>query len=107
MPTDLTSELKNRLKRSPHASVGNLRNNENRKEENSASSGVNVVPEHNDAISLVRNLSSLGQKGIGNNDIVKSDPNASASEGESSGGREITEIIKNSAVARRRKLNDG
>ncbi|KAI9588663.1 hypothetical protein GQX74_004508 [Glossina fuscipes] len=32
---------------------------------------------------------------------------ASTSEGESSGGREISEIIKNSAIARRRKLADG
>ena len=33
--------------------------------------------------------------------------NASTSEGESSGGREINTIIKNNAVARRKKFNDG
>ncbi|XP_020715082.1 uncharacterized protein LOC101448859 isoform X3 [Ceratitis capitata] len=127
MPMDLSSELKNRLKSSTHASVSNLRksatthNAARASDENvsalansatSTSSGA-IGPQHDDAVSLVRNLSNLGRpplagtSGSGASSLRGGDVIASTSEGESSGGREISEIIKNSAVARRRKLNDG
>ncbi|XP_051860639.1 uncharacterized protein LOC117570607 isoform X4 [Drosophila albomicans] len=127
MPIDLNAELKNRLQRSTHATVSNLRKsattaNATRDElDNSASanpqrnlaqilrnvSKENATPpsasaQHDDAVSLVRNLATLGaprtvEDSTGGNNC------ASASEGESSGGREIEAIIKNSAVARRRR----
>ncbi|XP_055913672.1 uncharacterized protein LOC129947223 isoform X7 [Eupeodes corollae] len=166
LPMDLNSELKNRLKRSTHATVSNLRKSatvENtphvlelgspKKTEdptNSSSSeeeGVDpqknlakilrsvskesmprqqskehiithqfpvpgtrpaMVPQHDDTMSLVRNLTSL-EKRIpeAGNATQSGSCITSTSEGESSGGREVSEIIKNSAVARRRKLNDG
>ncbi|XP_054084560.1 uncharacterized protein LOC105220753 isoform X8 [Zeugodacus cucurbitae] len=121
MPMDLSSELKNRLKSSTHASVSNLRksattHNANRVLDEQAS-GVTATtaagaPQHDDAVSLVRNLSNLGRPptstSVGGGVAgLRGDTIASTSEGESSGGREISEIIKNSAVARRRKLNDG
>ncbi|XP_017070768.1 uncharacterized protein LOC108107685 isoform X5 [Drosophila eugracilis] len=121
MPVDLNAELKNRLKRSTHATVSNLRKSattadatrggasdetEN-PQRNLAQilrnvSKENTTPRHDDAVSLVRNLSSLGQP----RPVISQDAAgncASASEGESSGGREIEAIIKNSAVARRRR----
>lgn len=127
MPMDLSSELKNRLKSSTHASVANLRKsattlNANRVQDEhgsaatatiAASAASGGVPQHDDAVSLVRNLSNLGRPptstsgGGGGAALRSGDTIASTSEGESSGGREISEIIKNSAVARRRKLNDG
>ncbi|KAM7355020.1 supervillin isoform 7-T9 [Cochliomyia hominivorax] len=104
MPMDLSNELKNRLKSSQHATVSNL----------SKSATASAVPsttstaQHDDAVSLVRNLSNLGKPPAQLRDPLKMEPDiASASEGESSGGREISEIIKNSAVARRRKFNEG
>ncbi|XP_069967792.1 uncharacterized protein Svil isoform X8 [Bactrocera oleae] len=124
MPMDLSSELKNRLKSSTHASVANLRKsattlNANRVQDEHASAATATIaasggaPQHDDAVSLVRNLSNLGRPptstsgGGGVAALRSGDTIASTSEGESSGGREISEIIKNSAVARRRKLNDG
>lgn len=104
MPMDLSNELKNRLKSSKHATVSNL----------SKSATASAVPssissaQHDDAVSLVRNLSNLGKPPAQLRDPLRMEPDiASASEGESSGGREISEIIKNSAVARRRKFNEG
>lgn len=163
MPMDLNLELKNRLKRSSHATVANVRKSTattsdatnvpaplestamaktssssddegaaaaiankssvesqknlahvllNVSKENSAAPAI--AAQHDDAVSLVRNLSSLGKSPVTGAAVDKhggggggSGGAASTSEGESSGGREISEIIKNSAVARRRKLNDG
>lgn len=50
-----------------------------------------------------------GGGGGGGKRVTVDDANktASTSEGESSGGREISDIIKNSAIARRKKHNDG
>ncbi|XP_050337283.1 uncharacterized protein LOC126763630 isoform X6 [Bactrocera neohumeralis] len=126
MPMDLSSELKNRLKSSTHASVSNLRksattHNANRVQDAHASGAAATIaataasgggaPQHDDAVSLVRNLSNLGRPPTatsgGGGGLRGADTIASTSEGESSGGREVSEIIKNSAVARRRKLNDG
>ncbi|XP_039964806.1 uncharacterized protein LOC120777509 isoform X8 [Bactrocera tryoni] len=126
MPMDLSSELKNRLKSSTHASVSNLRksattHNANRVQDAHASGAAATIaataasgggaPQHDDAVSLVRNLSNLGRPPTatsgGGGALRGADTIASTSEGESSGGREVSEIIKNSAVARRRKLNDG
>ncbi|XP_036345432.1 uncharacterized protein LOC118754651 [Rhagoletis pomonella] len=126
MPMDLSSELKNRLNSSTHASVSNLRKSATMHDATrTKQSGEEhtAAPKHDDALSLVRNLSNLGRPptlGAGGGGSSGSgdgggaaglraaaDTIASTSEGESSGGREISEIIKNSAVARRRKLNDG
>lgn len=121
MPTDLSNELKNRLKCSQNASVGNLRKSattsdavrELQQQPTSASAITATTTsnltsgQHDDAVSLVRNLTNLG-KPPQLRDPMKLEPDiASASEGESSGGREVSEIIKNSAVARRRKFNEG
>ncbi|XP_017157072.1 pneumococcal serine-rich repeat protein isoform X5 [Drosophila miranda] len=125
MPVDLNAELKNRLKRSTHATVSNLRksattadatrgdevDNPQRnlaqilrnvsKENASTTTGA---PKHDDAVNLVRNLATLGQpRAASAGEDVAAGNCASASEGESSGGREIEAIIKNSAVARRRR----
>lgn len=122
MPTDLSNELKNRLKCSQNASVGNLRKSattsdavrELQQQQPTSASGITATTtssltsgQHDDAVSLVRNLTNLG-KPPQLRDPMKLEPDiASASEGESSGGREVSEIIKNSAVARRRKFNEG
>uniref|UniRef100_A0A1A9X0G3 Uncharacterized protein n=1 Tax=Glossina brevipalpis TaxID=37001 RepID=A0A1A9X0G3_9MUSC len=116
MTSDLNNELKNRLKSSEHATVTNLRKscttNDTR---TSLETDQTTTTLHDDTVSLVRNLSSLGKKlpmehrlASSDGDNINNEPEiASTSEGESSGGREISEIIKNSAVARRRKLADG
>lgn len=120
MPVDLNAELKNRLKRSTHATVSNLRKSATSTDATRAASDEvdnpqrnlaqilrnvskeNSTPKHDDAVSLVRNLSTLGQpRSLARDDAAGNC--ASASEGESSGGREIEAIIKNSAVARRRR----
>ncbi|TMW40347.1 hypothetical protein DOY81_014573 [Sarcophaga bullata] len=102
MPMDLSNELKNRLKSSKHAAVSNLSKSA------TTTSAVSLSAQHDDTVNLVRNLSNLGKPPPQLRDPMKMDPDiASASEGESSGGREITEIIKNSATARRRKFNEG
>ncbi|XP_039230334.1 pneumococcal serine-rich repeat protein isoform X5 [Drosophila yakuba] len=120
MPVDLNAELKNRLKRSTHATVSNLRKSATTADATRAASDEvdnpqrnlaqilrnvskeNSTPKHDDAVSLVRNLSTLGQpRSLARDDAAGNC--ASASEGESSGGREIEAIIKNSAVARRRR----
>lgn len=123
MPTDLSNELKNRLKCSQNASVGNLRKSATtsdavrelqQQQQPTSASGITATTtsnltsgQHDDAVSLVRNLTNLG-KPPQLRDPMKLEPDiASASEGESSGGREVSEIIKNSAVARRRKFNEG
>lgn len=124
MPTDLSNELKNRLKCSQNASVGNLRKSattsdavrelQQQQQQPTSASGITATTtsnltsgQHDDAVSLVRNLTNLG-KPPQLRDPMKLEPDiASASEGESSGGREVSEIIKNSAVARRRKFNEG
>lgn len=124
MPTDLSNELKNRLKCSQNASVGNLRKSattsdavrelQQQQPTSASASGITATTtsnltsgQHDDAVSLVRNLTNLG-KPPQLRDPMKLEPDiASASEGESSGGREVSEIIKNSAVARRRKFNEG
>ncbi|XP_075160690.1 supervillin isoform X5 [Haematobia irritans] len=122
LPTDLSNELKNRLKSSQNSSVMNLRksattNNAVRDLQEqqqppmpvmaSSRSSAETSGQHDDAVSLVRNLTNLG-KPPQLRDPMKTEPDiASASEGESSGGREVSEIIKNSAVARRRKFNEG
>ncbi|XP_037819220.1 uncharacterized protein LOC119608740 [Lucilia sericata] len=104
MPMDLSNELKNRLKSSKHATVSNLSKSATTTNASSSSSSA----QHDDAVSLVRNLTNLGKPPAQLRDPLKMEPDiASASEGESSGGREISEIIKNSAVARRRKFNEG
>uniref|UniRef100_A0A1A9ZMK9 Uncharacterized protein n=1 Tax=Glossina pallidipes TaxID=7398 RepID=A0A1A9ZMK9_GLOPL len=113
MTSDLNNELRNRLKSSEHATVTNLR-----KSCTTSDSKLSLETDqtatttlHDDAVSLVRNLSSLGKLpterrlasssgGDGNDNETEI---ASTSEGESSGGREISEIIKNSAIARRHK----
>lgn len=62
--------------------------------------------ENDDAKCLVKNLICM-EKGTlvhPQSDDLKT---TSTSEGESSGGREINTIIKNSAVARKKRLNDG
>lgn len=122
MPVDLNAELKNRLKRSTHATVSNLRKSAtmadatrgdevDNPQRNLAQILRNVskenfaTPKHDDAVNLVRNLATLGQPRAAaaapGEDAAGNC--ASASEGESSGGREIEAIIKNSAVARRRR----
>ncbi|XP_052847477.1 supervillin isoform X12 [Drosophila gunungcola] len=123
MPVDLNAELKNRLKRSTHATVSNLRKSATTADATRGASDEvdnpqrnlaqilrnvskenSTPPKHDDAVSLVRNLSTLGQPrstAAASEDAVGN--LASASEGESSGGREIEAIIKNSAVARRRR----
>ena len=103
MPMDLSNELKNRLKSSKHATVSNLSKSA------TITSAVASSAQHDDTVNLVRNLTNLGKPPPQQlRDPMKIDPDiASASEGESSGGREITEIIKNSATARRRKFNEG
>ncbi|XP_061394991.1 mucin-2 [Musca vetustissima] len=120
MPTALSNELKNRLKSSQNATVSNLRKSattsdavrELQPTSTNISSTSGVLPttstgQHDDTVSLVRNLTNLG-KPPQLRDPMKMEPDiASASEGESSGGREVSEIIKNSAVARRRKFNEG
>ncbi|XP_055382124.1 probable serine/threonine-protein kinase DDB_G0282963 [Condylostylus longicornis] len=78
--------------------------------------------QHSDTMSLVKNLSGLDRSNPENDAAVVAAAAAasntdgatgsvtatsSTSDGESSGGREISSIIKNSAVARRRKLNEG
>lgn len=104
MPMDLSNELKNRLKSSKHATVSNLSKSATTANATSSS----LTAQHDDTVSLVRNLSNLGKPTAQLRDPLKMEPDiASASEGESSGGREISEIIKNSAVARRRKFNEG
>ncbi|XP_046807049.1 uncharacterized protein LOC111675850 isoform X4 [Lucilia cuprina] len=108
MPMDLSNELKNRLKSSKHATVSNLSKSATTTNATSSSSSSSSSAQHNDAVSLVRNLTNLGKPPTQLRDPLKMEPDiASASEGESSGGREISEIIKNSAVARRRKFNEG
>ncbi|XP_064539433.1 serine-rich adhesin for platelets-like isoform X3 [Drosophila montana] len=129
MPIDLNAELKSRLQRSTHATVSNLRksattanatraagsdetdNSSTNPQRRNLAQILRSVPkenaaQHDDTVSLVRNLSSIGSPRVaaaaadaaaGHNNC------ASASEGESSGGREIEAIIKNSAVARRRR----
>ncbi|XP_011290707.2 supervillin isoform X9 [Musca domestica] len=128
MPSALSNELKNRLKSSQNASVSNLRKSATTSDavrelqpstNISASTTSAAFPmtssglvasssnQHDDTVSLVRNLTNLG-KPPQLRDPMKTEPDiASASEGESSGGREVSEIIKNSAVARRRKFNEG
>ncbi|XP_070070874.1 uncharacterized protein Svil isoform X2 [Drosophila takahashii] len=121
MPVDLNAELKNRLKRSTHATVSNLRKSATTEDATRGGtsdevdnpqrnlaqilrnvSKENSTPKHDDAVNLVRNLSTLGQpRAVASEDTAGNC--ASASEGESSGGREIEAIIKNSAVARRRR----
>lgn len=61
--------------------------------------------ENDDAKCLVKNLICMekGSLVVPQSDDLKT----STSEGESSGGREINTIIKNSAVARKKRLNDG
>ncbi|XP_030081129.1 uncharacterized protein LOC111597740 isoform X3 [Drosophila hydei] len=126
MPIDLNAELKNRLQRSTHATVSNLRKsattaNATRDETDHAAaanpqrnlaqilrnvSKENATPtstHHDDAVNLVRNLTSIGAPRLSADSAAGSNNCASASEGESSGGREIDAIIKNSAVARRRR----
>lgn len=160
MPMDLNSELKNRLTRSTHATVSNLRKSattenalrnspqnkdtlsigvekvktlpsDDDEEEEGVDPQKNLakilrsvskenmhkhqftvaapISSHDDTISLVRNLANLSKPPLSDGVAAESVTGtvASTSEGESSGGREISEIIKNSAVARRRKLNDG
>lgn len=102
MPMDLSNELKNRLKSSQHAAVSNLSRSA------TTANASTSATKHDDAVSLVRNLTNLSKPAAQLRDPLKLETDmASASEGESSGGREITEIIKNSAIARRRKFNEG
>lgn len=138
---DLNSELKNRLKKSTHATVSNLQKsassidagNPEAKQSDSEDEGVephknlakilrsvskenmykqqpppqlrpSSQPAHDDTLNLLKNLSSL-EKRIP--EIGAAYGVTSTSEGESSGGREVSEIIKNSVSARRRKLQDG
>lgn len=186
LPVDLNAELKSRLKKSTHASVGNLRKSATtslagavgrdpparglapsataanvallaaRSPSSSVSSdtdGTATDPSGKDLGKLLRSLSKenvLGHptaavassSGSGqpnplsralsnisqrlshaatgtissttteddddDNDIDNdNDANCKTSDGESSGGREVKTIIKNSAVARRKKFNDG
>ncbi|XP_070136319.1 streptococcal hemagglutinin isoform X6 [Drosophila bipectinata] len=120
MPVDLNAELKNRLKRSTHATVSNLRKSATTADATRPAGDEvdnpqrnlahilrnvakeNATPKHDDAVSLVRNLATLGQPRVAASEEAAGNC-ASASEGESSGGREIEAIIKNSAVARRRR----
>ncbi|KPU77565.1 uncharacterized protein Dana_GF24919, isoform J [Drosophila ananassae] len=120
MPVDLNAELKNRLKRSTHATVSNLRKSATTADATRPTGDEvdnpqrnlahilrnvakeNATPKHDDAVSLVRNLATLGQPRAAASEDAAGNC-ASASEGESSGGREIEAIIKNSAVARRRR----
>uniref|UniRef100_A0A1B0D460 Uncharacterized protein n=2 Tax=Phlebotomus papatasi TaxID=29031 RepID=A0A1B0D460_PHLPP len=138
---DLNSELKSRLKKSTHASVGNLKKSataqilapvqnidvrpekttsESSDSEEGISPSKNLaailrsvskeniqksqkIPqstENEDVRSLRMNLANLRVRG-------EPDPDKSTSDGESSGGKEVANIIKNSAIARRRKLADG
>uniref|UniRef100_A0A1A9VN47 Uncharacterized protein n=1 Tax=Glossina austeni TaxID=7395 RepID=A0A1A9VN47_GLOAU len=119
MTSDLNNELRNRLKSSEHATVTNLRKSCTTSDTKLSleTDQTATTTLHDDTVSLVRNLSSLGKlpterrlassSGGNGNDNDNETEIASASEGESSGGREISEIIKNSAIARRRKLADG
>ncbi|KAL5291784.1 SVIL family protein [Megaselia abdita] len=134
---DLNSELKNRLKKSTHATVSNLQKSASsieacKPQSDSEDEGVephknlakilrsvskenmykqqpqpqrpSSQPGHDDTLNLLKNLSSL-EKRIP--EIGAAYGVTSTSEGESSGGREVSEIIKNSVSARRRKLQDG
>lgn len=122
-PTDLNSELKNRLKKSGHASVSNLKKsasnidtdrNSNYFEtttlaatsprDNSESSDSEGISPGKNLAAALREVMAGGSNRVKIDDANKT---ASTSEGESSGGREISDIIKNSAVARRKKHNDG
>ncbi|XP_073836456.1 supervillin isoform X10 [Musca autumnalis] len=113
MPTDLTNELKNRLKSSQNLRKSATTSDAVRELHQPptalppSTSLASSANQHDDTVSLVRNLTNLG-KPPQLRDPMKTEPDiASASEGESSGGREVSEIIKNSAVARRRKFNEG
>lgn len=142
---DLNSELKSRLKKSSHATVGNLNKSASNIEQimstkrlmataeqskpsdispaeatqsvaNSGSSSD--TEEGKDLGKLLRsvskeNMNSVSKalvniskrlSGLNKDDEIKA---TSTSEGESSGGREVKTIIKNSAVARRKKQTDG
>ena len=93
---DLNLELKSRLKKSTHATVSNLRLKE-------PSSGVNT-DQASDCANLIKNLSNL------KNDASKlalADSVTSTSEEESSGGREISNIIKGSELAKRKRTLQG
>lgn len=181
MPIDLNAELKSRLKRSTHASVGNLQKSASSVEttgfggvpkpsalskligNNASSSSSSSDSEHHperrcskDLGKLLRSVSKDNMLGhqptasvspglaaaaaassnvnqalsnisqrltnaatgpIGPTTIVSTTDDdteddaaakrTSTSDGDSSGGREVKTIIKNSAVARRKKFNDG
>lgn len=105
-PKDLNFELKNRLKKSDHASVMNLKKsassanatfNKSHCDIESSTDSEDISPEKNLAAALRSVMTGA----------CNIEENKSTSEGESSGGREISEIIKNSAIARKKKHNDG
>ncbi|XP_055687037.1 uncharacterized protein LOC129792225 isoform X3 [Lutzomyia longipalpis] len=139
-PMDLNSELKSRLKKSTHASVGNLKKSATaqiistpvqtveveKTPSESSDSEEGISPSKNLAAILrsvsKENIQKSQQKtpqacesedvkslrmNLANIRMREPEPDKSTSDGESSGGKEVANIIKNSAIARRRKLADG
>ncbi|XP_059614668.1 supervillin isoform X2 [Phlebotomus argentipes] len=138
-PMDLNSELKSRLKKSTHASVGNLKKSAtaqilapvqpvevHKSASESSDSEEGISPSKNLAAILrsvsKENIQKSHQKppqsaesedvrslkmNLANLRLREPEPDKSTSDGESSGGKEVANIIKNSAIARRRKLADG
>ncbi|GAB0094603.1 uncharacterized protein DMENIID0001_099230 [Sergentomyia squamirostris] len=145
-PMDLNSELKSRLKKSTHASVGNLKKSATAQilapvqpstapsaEVHRADKTPSESSDSEEGISPSKNLAAI-LRSVSKENIQKSqktpqsnesddvrslkmnlanirmkdpEPDKSTSDGESSGGKEVANIIKNSAIARRRKLADG
>lgn len=137
LPSDFSAELKSRLRKSTNASVNNLKKSASNidairheepllsstmkeKIDNQASSASSSdTEEGKDLGKLLRSVSKENmnsvKRGLMNlNKMLEHSASVggmsgavSTSDGESSGGREVATIIKNSAVARRKKFNEG
>jgi len=137
LPTDFSAELKSRLRKSTNASVSNLKKSASsidaiRHEEpilpsalkqkidhQTSSASSSDTEEGKDLGKLLRSVSKENmnsvKRGLMNlNKMLEHSASVgvmsgtvSTSDGESSGGREVATIIKNSAVARRKKFNEG
>ncbi|XP_037940642.1 uncharacterized protein LOC119673439 isoform X6 [Teleopsis dalmanni] len=90
MPTDLRFELKNKLKCLSQSAVPNLP----KKQTDSASP-------NKDTVSLVRNLCNIHIPPMSNS--LENEYSENTSEGESSGGREISKIIKTGTAVHKQK----
>lgn len=137
LPSDFSAELKSRLRKSTNASVSNLKKSASsidtiRHEEpllpsklkqnvdhQTSSASSSDTEEGKDLGKLLRSVSKENmnsvKRGLMNlNKMLEHSASVgvmsgavSTSDGESSGGREVATIIKNSAVARRKKFNEG